>query len=103
MIISAGLCRLDGKGAYRIWRRDKRNHASPNAGQTEAACAGALGIKLCGPAYYFGELVDKPYIGDSLRPVEPEDIVRANKLMYASAILMLLISLLIRGGMYAAL
>ena len=71
--------------------RDRRNHASPNSAQTEAAMAGALEVQLAGNAYYFGKLYEKPTIGDSLRPVEPEDIRRANRLMYATAVLSLVI------------
>ena len=78
---------LDGRGAYRIWRRDRRKHASPNSAQTESACAGALGVRLAGDAYYFGELHKKEYIGDALREIENEDIRRANRLMYAGSAL----------------
>lgn len=85
MIATARLCGLDGKRAYCTWRRDRRNHASPNSAQTEAACAGALGVQLAGDAWYGGRLVRKPMIGDSLRPVEPGDIQRANRLMYAAS------------------
>lgn len=74
-----------GKKAFFIWKRDNRRHASPNSAQTEAACAGALGIKLAGDASYFGKLVKKPYIGDADRQVEYEDIRRANHLMYKTA------------------
>lgn len=88
-IAAAALTGFDGKNAWRIWRRDARNHASPNSAQTESACAGALGIRLAGPAYYFGERYEKPYIGDALREVEPEDILRANKMLYAAGILTL--------------
>ena len=76
---------FDGKEAYRIYRRDNRNHASPNSAQTEAACAGALGIRLAGDASYFGKIVKKPFIGDELRVVEPEDIKRVNQLLYMTA------------------
>lgn len=76
---------FDGKNAYRIYRRDNRKHASPNSAQTEAACAGALRIQLAGNASYFGKVVEKPYIGDSLRKVEYEDIRRANHLLYLTA------------------
>ena len=75
----------DAKGAWKIWRRDRRNHASPNSAQTESACAGALGVQLAGPAYYFGEYYAKPTIGDALRPIEPEDILRANQMMYVAS------------------
>ncbi len=85
MITAAFLLRMDGKNAFCIWKRDRRNHKSPNSAQTEAACAGALGIRLAGDAWYFGSLVKKPYIGDDLRPVETEDIRRANRLMGTAA------------------
>lgn len=76
---------LDGKQAAKIYKRDNRNHASPNSAQTESACAGALKIRLAGDASYFGKLVKKPYIGDALRGVETEDIRRVNRLMYITA------------------
>lgn len=78
---------FSGKGAYRIWKRDRYNHASPNSAQTEAACAGALGIRLAGNASYFGKIVEKPLIGDDLRDVEAADIKRANRLLYRTAFL----------------
>lgn len=83
---------LDGRNALRIWRRDRRKHASPNSAQTESACAGALHVRLAGDAWYFGKLHKKPYIGDDDRPIEAEDIRRANRLMYAASVLMLVIS-----------
>ena len=88
-IAAAFITGHDGKGAWKIWRRDRRNHASPNSAQTESACAGALGVQLAGPAFYFGERYDKPTIGDPLRPVEPKDIARTNRMLYAAAILAL--------------
>ncbi len=78
-----------GQGAWRIWRRDRRNHASPNSAQGESACAGALGIRLAGDAWYFGVLCQKPTIGDALREIEPEDILRVNRLMYTAVVLAL--------------
>lgn len=78
---------MDTKNAIKIYRRDKRNHASPNSAQTEAAMAGALGVQLAGNAYYFGKLYEKPTIGDKRREVEPEDIKRANRLLYATCFL----------------
>ncbi|MFW5671442.1 MAG: adenosylcobinamide-phosphate synthase CbiB [Acetivibrio ethanolgignens] len=76
---------FSGRRACYIYRRDKRNHASPNSAQTEAVCAGALGIQLAGDATYFGKIVRKPYIGDRIRGVEYEDIWRTNQLMYMTA------------------
>lgn len=96
-ILAAYLTGQDGKNAWKIWRRDRRNHASPNSAQTESACAGALGVQLAGPASYFGEVVDKPTIGDPDRPVEPADIGRANKMLYGAAGLALGAGLLVRA------
>ena len=96
MILSAFLLKLDGENAWRIFKRDRFCHASPNSAQTEAVCAGALGLQLAGDASYFGKLVHKPTIGDALRDIEPEDIRRANWLLYATAILTLLFCLLVR-------
>lgn len=90
-IAGAALTGEDPSGAFRIWRRDRRNHASPNAAQTESACAGALGIQLAGPAFYFGELYEKPTIGDPDRAVEPADIGRANRMLYAASVLDLIL------------
>ena len=89
MVISCFFCgkEFDGKRAWYIFKRDRYNHASPNSAQTEAVCAGALGIRLAGNASYFGKIVEKPYIGDAERAVETEDIKRANRLLYATAIL----------------
>ena len=88
-IAASGLTGQDIRGAWRIWRRDRHNHASPNAAQCEAACAGALGVRLAGPAYYFGELYEKPTIGDDLRPVEPDDILRVNRTLFTAGFLAL--------------
>ncbi len=87
---------LDARMARQIWRRDRLNHASPNSAQTEAAVAGALHIQLAGDAYYFGELYQKPTIGQDLRPVEIEDIHRSQMLMEGAAWLMLLSTVALR-------
>lgn len=76
---------FSGKGAFLIWKRDRRKHASPNSAQTESACAGALGVRLAGDAVYFGKVVKKPYIGDERRKIEVEDIRRAGRLLYLTA------------------
>ncbi len=97
MIVSAHILGMNGRNAYKIWKRDRRKHASPNSAQTESVCAGALDIRLAGDAYYFGKLYKKEYIGDDSRPVENEDIRRANRLMYCTSVIVLLFSVLIRG------
>ena len=102
MIFAARLCGMDAGNALRIYRRDKRNHASPNSAHTEAAMAGALRVRLAGDAYYFGKLCKKPYIGDAQRPIEAADILRAHKLLYVTAYLLLMLALAFRGILYAA-
>ena len=87
MVAASGLTGFDCKNAARIYRRDRRNHASPNSAQTEAAMAGALGVQLAGNAFYFGKLYEKPTIGDPDRAVEYEDIPRANRILYGTAVL----------------
>ena len=82
---------FDGKNAFRIFFRDRKNHASPNSAHTEAACAGALGLKLGGTHDYFGKPVVKPTIGDDLRPVRRGDVAAANRLALLTAILALLL------------
>ena len=84
-VAAAAFTHNDAKGAWKIWRRDRRRHASPNSAQTESGCAGALGVQLAGPAYYFGQYYPKRTIGDALRPIEPEDILRANRMMYVAS------------------
>lgn len=89
MIFASFILGFNYKGAYKIYRRDKYNHASPNSAHTESVCAGALNIQLAGNAYYFGKLYEKPTIGDDLRPINYDDIKKANKLLYATAFICL--------------
>jgi len=96
MVISSFFCGLDGKHAWKIFLRDRYNHASPNSAQTESAVAGALHVMLAGDAYYFGKRYEKKTIGDNIRIIEPEDIVRVNRLMYITAIFGLVLFCLIR-------
>ena len=91
MIAASFLCGLDGKNAWRIYKRDRRKHASPNAAQTESVCAGALRVRLAGDAVYFGKVYKKEFIGDALRPIVPEDIKRTERLMYITAFLLLIV------------
>lgn len=87
MIAAAFLCGMDGKGAFRIFQRDRYQHASPNSAQTESVMAGALGVQLAGEAWYFGVKHDKPTIGDAKRAIEISDIKRSNRLMYVTTVL----------------
>lgn len=87
MIAAAFVVGFDGKSAARIYLRDRRKHASPNSAQTESVCAGALHIQLAGDASYFGKVYHKPTIGDERRHTEAEDIRNANRLMYGTSII----------------
>ena len=87
MCLAARPAGFDGKNAWKIFLRDRKKHKSPNSAHTEAAAGGALDIQLGGSSFYFGKRVEKPTIGDPLRPVEPADILRCNRLMYAAAFL----------------
>ena len=98
MLAVCPLCRLNTGNAWRIFRRDRYKHASPNSAQTESVCAGALGVQLAGDAVYGGVLHKKKFIGDPLREIEPEDVKRANRLMYAASALALVIGILLRIG-----
>lgn len=98
MIAACPLCRLDGKNARRIFRRDRYKHASPNSAQTESTVAGALGLRLAGDAVYGGVVKKKEFIGDPVREIEPYDITRAGRLMYVASALTLLLGLILRGA-----
>ena len=89
IVAAAPLAGLDGAGALRVWRSDRHKSESPNAAQTESAMAGALGIHLNGDATYFGKVVHKPQLGTDTRPIEPDDIRRAARLMYVACALAL--------------
>ena len=91
MIAAAFLAGYDGKNAWRIFKRDRKKHKSPNAAHTEAVMAGALNVRLAGDAWYFGKLFKKPFIGDDIRTVERQDIARACRLEYVTALLQLLV------------
>ena len=96
MIVSSLILGYDFKNAIKIFKRDRFKHKSPNSAQTEAVCAGALNIRLAGDAYYFGVLNKKPFIGDANKEAELNDILRANKLLYATSVLALVVGVAVR-------
>lgn len=102
MILGAGLTKMDVQNAYRIFKRDRYNHASPNSAQTEAVCAGALRIQLAGNAYYFGELHEKPFIGEPLQPIKHCDIKKANTLLYVTSFIAVVVLGMIKIGIIIA-
>lgn len=99
-IVASAICKLNARNSLKIWKRDRRNHASPNSAQTEAAVAGALDIQLAGNAYYFGELYEKPYIGDDNKPIVKEHIKIVNNLMMVTATLSVVVCCGLRIAIY---
>ena len=97
MLAAGGILGLDVKNGWKIFKRDRFCHASPNSAQTESVCAGLLGLRLAGDAWYHGVLHKKPYIGDALREIETQDIPRACNLLYVTAFLALLLFAGIEG------
>lgn len=98
MISAAKNIQADADSAKHIYLRDRSNHSSPNSAHTEAVCAGALGIQLGGDSVYFGKVVHKPTIGDATRPIEKEDIIRANRLSSMTASSCLILCCFIRAA-----
>ena len=103
MIAVSAFLGFDAKNAARVWKRDRRKHASPNSAQTEAACAGALRIQLGGPASYFGKVHDKPFLGDPDREIGRGDVSKSCRLMYAASIFWLAVFEAASGGLLAIL
>jgi len=96
LVLAAWLLRLDSSAAWQIFLRDRLAHSSPNAGHTEAVVAGALNIRLGGPSFYSGVLVEKPYLGDDLRAVSEKDIALTNRLVLMGSAVTILVLLGLR-------
>lgn len=103
MIAGSYLLGMDGKQAKKVYLRDRMNHSSPNSAQTESVMAGALDVQLAGDACYFGKVLKKPTIGDPIRPVVPGDITNANRLLYITAVLAVVLCGIIRAILLLAL
>lgn len=88
MILAAPLAGLSPKGALSVVLRDRLKHPSPNSGHPEAAAAGALGVRLGGPARYEGIPSWKEYIGTPLAPLDERAYTGMLKLMYLTTLLM---------------
>lgn len=100
--LAAFICRDNGARALHIGWRDRKNHSSPNCAWSEATVAGALGIHLGGPNDYFGERVNKPWIGDEHRPIAIDDISRTIRLMWVASTLALLLFMAVRFWLIGA-
>lgn len=99
MLAAGAVLGLNVKNGWRIFCRDRYHHASPNSAQTESVCAGLLGLRLAGDASYHGVLHKKPYIGDALREITPEDIPLACKLMLAASALTAVVCVLVLAAL----
>lgn len=97
MLAAGAFLKLDVEQGWYIFKRDRYNHASPNSAQTESVCAGLMGLRLAGNAWYHGVLHKKPYIGDEKRPICHEDIPLAGRLLYATAFLSLILFAAVKG------
>ena len=91
MLAAGGFLGMDVKNGWKIFKRDRYNHSSPNSAQTESVCAGLLGLRLAGDAWYHGVLHKKKFIGDPIRQIVPEDIPLACRMLYGTAFLGLLV------------
>ncbi|MED5545960.1 MAG: adenosylcobinamide-phosphate synthase CbiB [Pseudomonadota bacterium] len=96
--LSGVLICLAGAGGWRILWRDHARHASPNAGWSEAAMAGALGLRLAGPVHYDGVRADKPWIGDEGRPADAPAMRKAEGIYLRACLLAWLACALATGG-----
>ncbi len=90
LLLASGLLRFRLKNAWKIFRRDRYNHPSPNSAQTESVVAGALGLQLGGGSVYDGKYVPKPTIGDALEQPAISHIDKSRRLIYVAAALALL-------------
>jgi adenosylcobinamide-phosphate synthase len=100
MILAAYFVKLDAASAWKIFWRDRYHHLSPNSAMTESVTAGALNIQLGGDHFYFGKLVHKDTIGDDIRPVCPDDIVKTNQLLYMTALVCMVAFTLVYLNMF---
>ncbi|MEW6531354.1 MAG: adenosylcobinamide-phosphate synthase CbiB [Thermodesulfobacteriota bacterium] len=94
--VAAALTGLRPRKALEVFLRDRKKHPSPNAGQTEAAFAGALDVRLGGLNYYQGVASVKQTLGDPVLPLDAHRIVEANRLMLTASVLALALFWVVR-------
>ncbi|WP_195958757.1 adenosylcobinamide-phosphate synthase CbiB [Clostridium saudiense] len=95
IVVVSFILGLDYKNSFKIYKRDKNNHSSPNSAHPEAAVAGALNVQLGGPSYYFGKLVEKQTIGDDREKIDINKVNNTNNILYCSAVLGCIMALII--------
>ena len=95
IVVVSFILGLDYKNSFKIYKRDKNNHSSPNSAHPEAAVEGALNVQLGGPNYYFGKLVEKQTIGDDREKIDINKVNNTNNILYCSAVLGCIMALII--------
>lgn len=95
MLLAGGVLGFDLYNCKKVWPRDRSNHKSPNAGWPESVVAGLLDIQLGGTHTYFGQVLEKPTIGDPIRPIEVKDISASVRIMYMSEFVLLMIGIVL--------
>lgn len=103
MLLSGFILNFNVSNGWKIFKRDRYNHKSPNAGQTESVCAGLLGVQLGGNASYNGIVHMNKTIGDPIRQIELNDIKRSCSLLYNTAILSAILFIGLRLALFFAL
>lgn len=93
IVLASCILGYDYKNSFKIYKRDRYNHTSPNSAHPEAAMAGALKVQLGGANYYFGKLVEKPTIGDKVKEIEINDVNKTVKVLYLSSFIGFLLAL----------
>jgi len=94
--LASFLCGQRVKNTIKVMFRDGKKHPSPNAGISEAAMAGSLGIQLDGLNYYQGEPSFKPYLGNPQEELSLKHIKKAIKLMYTTSIIFLILGVIFK-------
>lgn len=100
IIISSFFLKRDYKNSFKIYKRDRYNHTSPNSAHPEAAMAGALDIQLGGANYYFGKIVEKPVIGDKIKEIEINDVKKTAEILYLSTVMGFILMVIIKFIIY---
>jgi adenosylcobinamide-phosphate synthase len=90
MLAAFGLLRLSPGTAFQAWRRDARQHPSPNSGIPESLMAGGLQIRLGGVNVYFGKKSFRAYMGKPVQDKKPEHLLKAIRVMWLASGLYLL-------------
>ncbi len=93
MLLAGIILGYNWRNGWKIFKRDRYKHSSPNSGLSESIFAGLLGLRLGGPHTYFGEYMVKPYIGDALKKPEAADYRKSCRIMDMTVLLFMVLFL----------